>query len=270
MQVKADPLPAELWRVLKLYGKPFQIPSVSVQAFPKKALAVLWYFKGLQGFQIKEIRFQIFSSRSPLFSLFQTLSRRISPLRVVSLRVRLRLARDFVAGGARSWQRVRDHLSDTGTGKFTDSMNSDSWKRKFDKSYHAGSPGSRGKSGCGKGSIPSPGRSVAQPLTWPLFVRRASDQPPLSPNTREISSKAPRITPPVQLGAPAGSPMRVRPIARPLPVRNGERGRPLGFHHAARTIYKIESLRAIGIPSRDARSSSDRKVKHDHIGQFAL
>jgi len=35
----------------KLFSKPFQIWAVFLQAFPKKALAVLWDFNGLQGFQ---------------------------------------------------------------------------------------------------------------------------------------------------------------------------------------------------------------------------
>jgi hypothetical protein len=34
--------------VLCIFSKLFQIQHVSVQAFPKKALAVLWNFKGLQ------------------------------------------------------------------------------------------------------------------------------------------------------------------------------------------------------------------------------
>jgi hypothetical protein len=35
----------------KLFSKLFQISAVLLQAFPKKALAVLWNFNGLQGFQ---------------------------------------------------------------------------------------------------------------------------------------------------------------------------------------------------------------------------
>src|SRR5271167_3209077 len=76
-----------------------------------------------------------------------------------------------------------------------------------------------------------------------------------------------------------------RPPHSISPRKNGERGRPLGFQialctgvlaqhgripHAARMTYGIESLRAIGIPGRNARSSSNRKVKHNHIGQFDL
>jgi hypothetical protein len=44
----------------KLFSKPFQIWAVFLQAFPKKALAVLWDFKGLQGFQTQSVLFQIF------------------------------------------------------------------------------------------------------------------------------------------------------------------------------------------------------------------
>src|SRR5277367_3144909 len=35
----------------KLFSKLFQVSAVFLQAFPKKALAVLWDFNGLQGFQ---------------------------------------------------------------------------------------------------------------------------------------------------------------------------------------------------------------------------
>jgi hypothetical protein len=38
-----------------------------LQAFPKKSLAVLWDFKGLQGFQTSFDAFQIFLLRPPLF-----------------------------------------------------------------------------------------------------------------------------------------------------------------------------------------------------------
>src|SRR5271167_3869960 len=52
---------------LQANGKLFQIRRVFVQAFPNKALAVLRYFKGLQGHQTQRVRFQIFS-RCPPFS----------------------------------------------------------------------------------------------------------------------------------------------------------------------------------------------------------
>jgi hypothetical protein len=39
-----------------------------LQAFPKKSLAVLWDFKGLQGFQTSFDAFQIFLLWPPLFS----------------------------------------------------------------------------------------------------------------------------------------------------------------------------------------------------------
>jgi hypothetical protein len=45
---------------LQANGKLFQIRRVFVQAFPNKALAVLRYFKGLQGLQTQRVRFQIF------------------------------------------------------------------------------------------------------------------------------------------------------------------------------------------------------------------
>jgi hypothetical protein len=38
-----------------------------LQAFPKKSLAVLWDFKGLQGFQASFDGFQIFLVHPPLF-----------------------------------------------------------------------------------------------------------------------------------------------------------------------------------------------------------
>jgi hypothetical protein len=44
----------------KLFSKLFQISAVLLQAFPKKALAVLWDFKGLQGFQTQSVLVQIF------------------------------------------------------------------------------------------------------------------------------------------------------------------------------------------------------------------
>jgi hypothetical protein len=40
-------------RATKIYCKLFQNSAVSLQAFPKKALAILWDFKGLQGLKIK-------------------------------------------------------------------------------------------------------------------------------------------------------------------------------------------------------------------------
>jgi hypothetical protein len=43
-----EPKAAEQRRPPKLFGKLFQIQAVFVQAFPNKALAVLWDFKGLQ------------------------------------------------------------------------------------------------------------------------------------------------------------------------------------------------------------------------------
>jgi hypothetical protein len=39
-----------------------------VQAFPNKALVILWDFNGLQGQKTKRFRLQIFSSRPPHFS----------------------------------------------------------------------------------------------------------------------------------------------------------------------------------------------------------
>src|ERR1700693_2489680 len=44
----------------KLFSKLFQISAVFLQAFPKKALAVLWDFNGLQDFQTQSVLFQIF------------------------------------------------------------------------------------------------------------------------------------------------------------------------------------------------------------------
>jgi hypothetical protein len=52
---------------LQANGKLFQIRRVFVQAFPNKALAVLRYFNGLQGFQTQRVRFQIFSRCPPFF-----------------------------------------------------------------------------------------------------------------------------------------------------------------------------------------------------------
>ena len=55
-----------------LFCKLFQISHVSLQTFPKKALAVLWDFKGLQGFQTQRVQFQIFRGIGPLFASIQT------------------------------------------------------------------------------------------------------------------------------------------------------------------------------------------------------
>ena len=51
----------------KPFSKLLQNSRVSLQAFPNKALAVLWDFKGLQGFQTAFDAFQIFRLRPPLF-----------------------------------------------------------------------------------------------------------------------------------------------------------------------------------------------------------
>jgi hypothetical protein len=62
---------------LQANGKLFQIRRVSVQAFPNKALAVLRYFKGLQGLQTQRVGFQIFSPRPPFSTIFPPPPRRI-------------------------------------------------------------------------------------------------------------------------------------------------------------------------------------------------
>jgi hypothetical protein len=49
------------------FSKLLQNSRVSLQAFPNKALAVLWDFKGLQGFQTSFDAFQIFRLRPPAF-----------------------------------------------------------------------------------------------------------------------------------------------------------------------------------------------------------
>src|SRR5271170_3799323 len=49
------------------FFKLLQNSRVLLQAFPKKALAVLWDLKGLQGFQTSFDGFQIFLRRPPLF-----------------------------------------------------------------------------------------------------------------------------------------------------------------------------------------------------------
>jgi hypothetical protein len=51
-----------------LFSKLFQISACFRQAFPKKALAVLWDFKGLQGSQAISCAFQIFRPRRPPFA----------------------------------------------------------------------------------------------------------------------------------------------------------------------------------------------------------
>jgi hypothetical protein len=51
----------------KPFSKLLQKWRVWLQAFPNKALAVLWDFKGLQGFQTSFDAFQIFLVQPPLF-----------------------------------------------------------------------------------------------------------------------------------------------------------------------------------------------------------
>ena len=51
----------------KPFSKLLQKSRVSLQAFPKKSLAVLWDFKGLQGLQTSFDAFQIFLLQPPLF-----------------------------------------------------------------------------------------------------------------------------------------------------------------------------------------------------------
>jgi hypothetical protein len=56
----------------KPFSKLLQKSHVLLQAFPKKALAVLCDFKGLQGFQTSFDAFQIFRLRPPLSAAFWT------------------------------------------------------------------------------------------------------------------------------------------------------------------------------------------------------
>jgi hypothetical protein len=58
---------AEQRRTSKLISKLFQISACFLQTFPKKALAVLWDFKTLQGFQMQCAGFQRFRRRQPPF-----------------------------------------------------------------------------------------------------------------------------------------------------------------------------------------------------------
>jgi hypothetical protein len=51
----------------KPFSKLLQKSRVLLQAFPKKTLAVLWDFKGLQGFPTSFDAFQIFLVHPPLF-----------------------------------------------------------------------------------------------------------------------------------------------------------------------------------------------------------
>jgi hypothetical protein len=61
---------------IKALSKPFskllQKSRVLLQTFPNKALAVLWDFKGLQGFQTSFDAFQIFHLRPPFSAAFWT------------------------------------------------------------------------------------------------------------------------------------------------------------------------------------------------------
>ena len=54
----------------KPFSKLLQNSRVLLQAFPKKSLAVLWDFRGLQGFQTSFDAFQIFRLYPPLLAAF--------------------------------------------------------------------------------------------------------------------------------------------------------------------------------------------------------
>jgi hypothetical protein len=56
----------------KPFSKLLQKSRVWLQTFPNKALAVLWDFKGLQGFQTFFDAFQIFHLRPPFSAAFWT------------------------------------------------------------------------------------------------------------------------------------------------------------------------------------------------------
>jgi hypothetical protein len=58
---------AERRRIAKHFSKLFQISVIFLQAFPNKALAVLWDFNGLQGFQTERVPFPNFSAPSASF-----------------------------------------------------------------------------------------------------------------------------------------------------------------------------------------------------------
>jgi len=117
----------------KLSCKLFQIQRVFVQAFPKKALAVLWNFNALQGTQIKMFHSKLFQRRRPPFSLIPDVvaphsagPRRSGARSAVRGRLCCRRAgREFMSAGS-------GLVSDTGRTKFEHSTNSDSWKGKFD------------------------------------------------------------------------------------------------------------------------------------------
>jgi hypothetical protein len=63
----------------KPFSKLFQISGCFRQAFPKKALAVLWDSKGLQGSQAIKSAFQIFRPRRPPFAHIPDAPHRIPP-----------------------------------------------------------------------------------------------------------------------------------------------------------------------------------------------
>ena len=121
---------AESRRPTSFFSKLFQIEAVLLQAFPNKALAVLWDFKGLQGFQTGFDALPNFSSAdSPLSVSYRTPSDRIPPPRAehASEGVHLRGERERVPRGrVRSWRR-----SDPGEENFELSTNSVYWKGMF-------------------------------------------------------------------------------------------------------------------------------------------
>jgi hypothetical protein len=73
----------------KPFSKLLQKSRVLLQAFPKKSLAVLWDFKGLQGFQTPFDAFQIFLLQPPFSAAFWTPPDRMPPPRLERPAVRL-------------------------------------------------------------------------------------------------------------------------------------------------------------------------------------
>ena len=86
----------------KLFSKLFQISHVFLQAFPKKALVVLWNFNGLQGFQTQRAAFQIIRRARLPFGLAPNAVAPHSTDSAVAIRVCSAVRRAAGLRGARS------------------------------------------------------------------------------------------------------------------------------------------------------------------------
>jgi hypothetical protein len=123
----------------KPFSKLFQKSRVLLQTFPKKALAVLWDFKGLQGFQTSFDAFQIFHLRPPFLGRILDAAGPHSMHRAGWLRARPAFASDFTMHFCRRC--VHRGSSDPDKENFQYNRQSDFWEEisAFSRAVIAGS-----------------------------------------------------------------------------------------------------------------------------------